>query len=242
MQHHSPRFIAALTLAASLSIAVAHAADSAHPLVDATPEEAAAAVARAATRETRPGLFFKAEWKQTGKAGEHPLLPDSIGDPKLEFKPYVPAGQIVLNGAVSDEGNPVHLWTGLCTSPCALTLREKGHFADLSGLARLRWNLKMSGLHQIHPIIKLADGTWLLGDHADGTTRDYLISEISFADMHWIKLDIARVVTVGLMLDKVDLSKVDEIGFADLMPGSGHGFGGFAGVAQIEVYAKPVAR
>jgi len=40
----------------------------------------------------------------------------------------------------------------------------------------------------------------------------------------------------------VDLSKVDEIGFADLMPGSGHGAGGWVDVAQIEVYGKPVAR
>ena len=240
MQRRSPGFIAALALAASLPIAVAHAADDgSRPAAGAA---AAAGAAPAAPRVTRPGLFFKAEWKQTAKGGEHPLLPDSIGDPRLEFKPYVPAGEIVLNGSENDEGNPVHLWTGLCTSPCALALRDKNNFADLTGLARLRWNIKMSGLHQIHPIIKLADGTWLLGDLADGTTRDYLISEKSFADVHWIKLDIARVVTLGFILDKVDLSKVDEIGFADLMPGSGHGFGGFAGVAQIEVYGKPVAR
>src|SRR5437773_2068752 len=40
----------------------------------------------------------------------------------------------------------------------------------------------------------------------------------------------------------VDLSKVDEIGFADLMPGSGHGPGGWVDVAQIEVYARAVLR
>jgi hypothetical protein len=112
----------------------------------------------------------------------------------------------------------------------------------LTGLARIRWNTKTSGFHQVRPIVKLSDGTWLIGDHADGSPRDWLVSEISLADVRWLKLDISRVVTQGTLLDKVDLSKVDEIGFADLMPGSGHGAGGWSDVAQLEVYGKPVAR
>jgi hypothetical protein len=38
------------------------------------------------------------------------------------------------------------------------------------------------------------------------------------------------------------LSKVDEIGFADLLPGSGHGWGGFVNVGRIEVYGRAVER
>ena len=91
-------------------------------------------------------------------------------------------------------------------------------------------------------MVKLADGSWLVGDQASGSTRDWLVSEIAFADLHWLKLDITRVVTTGALLDRVDLTKVEEIGFADLMPGSGHGPGGWSDVAQIEVYAKSVAR
>jgi hypothetical protein len=190
----------------------------------------------------RPGLFFKEEWKQTPKGGEHPLVRDSTSNPNLDFKLYVPAGQILLTGSAGDESFPIHVWTGMCTSPCALAFREKQHFADLTGLARIRWNTKMSGLHQIRPIVKLADGSWWIGDHADGTTRDWLMSEVSYADLHWLKLDIARVVTVGTLVDTLDLSKVDEIGFADLMPASGHGPGGWADVAQVEVYGKAVPR
>jgi len=37
-----------------------------------------------------------------------------------------------------------------------------------------------------------------------------------------------------------NLSKVDEIGFVDLTPGSGHGQGGYSDVGWIEVYGKPV--
>jgi hypothetical protein len=190
----------------------------------------------------RPGLFFNEEWKQTDKGGEHAVAPDSIGNPNLELKVYVPAGEILLTGTPNDANNPTHVWTGMCTSPCAVAFREKTQFADLTGLARIRWNTKMSGFHQVRPIVKLADGTWLIGDHADGSTRDWLVSEISYADLRWLKLDIARVVTTGALLDKVDLTKVDEIGFADLMPGSGHGPGGWSDVAQVEVYARPMAR
>jgi hypothetical protein len=68
------------------------------------------------------------------------------------------------------------------------------------------------------------------------------VSEVSYADLRWLKLDITRVVTLGTLVDHLDLSKVDEIGFADLMPGSGHGPGGWADVAQVEVYARPTAR
>jgi hypothetical protein len=39
-----------------------------------------------------------------------------------------------------------------------------------------------------------------------------------------------------------DLSKVDEIGFADLIPGSGHGTGGYIQLGVIEVYGKSVPR
>jgi hypothetical protein len=191
----------------------------------------------------RSPLFFKEEWKQSGKGGEHPVMgSESVSNPNLEIKLYVPAGEMLLTGDDGNENNPTHVWLGMCTSPCAAAWREKRSFADLTGLARIRWNTKVSGFHQVRPIVKLADGTWLIGDMPSGSTKDWLVSEISIAELQWTKLDITRVVAVGLPLEKVDLTHVDEIGFADLMPGSGHGPGGWSDVAQVEVYAKAVAR
>jgi hypothetical protein len=40
----------------------------------------------------------------------------------------------------------------------------------------------------------------------------------------------------------VDLSRIDEVGFVDLMPGSGHGTGGYIQLGRIEVYGKTVPR
>ncbi len=190
----------------------------------------------------RPPLFLREEWRLPPEGGEHPLTAASVGNPDLDLTPIVPGGQIMLTGRPGDENNPVHTWSGLCTTPCGVALRDRHHLADLSGLARLRWTTRTSGYHQIRPIVKLADGTWLVGDRAAGSTRDWLISEISFADLHWLKLDISRGVTTGAQPDQVDLSKVDQIGFFDLMPGSGHGPGGWSDVAQIEIYGRTVPR
>jgi len=203
---------------------------------------APAAAATPAPKAVRPPLFFREEWRQSAKGGEHPVSAESISNSDLELQLHVPAGEILLTGAAGDESNPIHVWTGMCTTPCAASFRSRSRLVDLSGLARIRWNTKMSGYHQIRPIVKLADGTWLVGDQAVGSTRDWLLSEIALADVRWMKLDIARVVATGTLLDKADLTRVDEIGFADLMPGSGHGPGGWSDVAQVEVYGNPVAR
>jgi hypothetical protein len=192
----------------------------------------------------RPPLFFKEEWRQTDKGGEHPVdAAVALSNPNLELKLYGPAAkEFLMTGSAGDENNPTHLWTGMCTSPCAATLRDKTRMVDLSGLARIKWNTKMSGFHQVRPLIKLADGTYLVGDKADGSTTDWLWSEIPFADVKWLRIDIATGVTKGNVVPNVDLTKVDEIGYIDLMPGSGHGPGGWSDVAQIEVYGRPVAR
>jgi hypothetical protein len=205
---------------------------------------AAPAGGRGAARATRPPLFFKEEWKQTPAGGEHPIVFEStLSNPALELKVYGPSSkELLLTGDAGNELNPIHIWTGMCTTPCAVALRHKTQMADLTGLARMRWNTKVSGFHQIRPIVKLADGTWLVGDHTDGTVRDWLFTEFSFGDVRWLRLDINRAVTTGTILDKVELSKVDEIGFVDLMPGSGHGQGGWVDVAQIEVYGASVPR
>ena len=46
----------------------------------------------------------------------------------------------------------------------------------------------------------------------------------------------------GNWVTKADLSKVDEIGFTDLMAGAGHGAGGSSRISWIEVYGNPVKR
>ena len=190
----------------------------------------------------RPALFFREDWKQPANAPEHPVTADAVANPNLELKLYGDGKNIQETGQLGNEGNPIHLWSGLCTSNCAATLRDKENYVDLTGIARIRWVTKVSGFHQVHPVLKLADGTMLVGDHADGSTGDWLQSEFLVSEVHWLRLDPEKVVTHGTTVAKPDLSRVDEVGFTDLSPGSGHGQGGWSDVAWIEVYGKPVKR
>jgi hypothetical protein len=172
-------------------------------------------------------------------------------------------------GAVLVQGN--HLFTGMTEQPFAVAFRDKNNYVDLSGLGRIRWEaVRASGLHVVRLIIKLADGTWLLSEHGYGGNQlqvrpvEFTVSD---PEQRWMKLDIDRVVTLGprepepvdaakarkidaemsrysvwLDVNRVDLTRVDAVGFADLMPGSGHGYGGFISMGTIEVYGTPVPR
>jgi len=209
-------------------------------------EAAPAGAAKKAPPEKKrvPQLFFRENWQEVkGAPVEHPVNQAAVASPNLELKLYGASGKdIVENGLPSLPDNPPHLWTGLCTATCAAALRDKNNYVDLSGLAKIKWQIHTSGFHEVRPIVKLADGTWLVGDHGDATTQDYHVVEVTLADEHWIKMDIDKVITRGDILEHVDLSKVDEVGFTDLMPGSGHGDGGYSGVGWIEVYGKPIPR
>jgi hypothetical protein len=184
-----------------------------------------------------PPLFFKETWKEA--PGNVPVTQAFVLNPDLQLNLY---GAGKEDFGVTSEGNVPHIWTGLCASTCALTLSHKDSFVDLTGKAKIRWFTKTSGFHEVRPVVKLADGTWLIGNHADANTFDYHESEFYLSEVRWLKLDIAKVQTKGDLLDKVDLSKVDAVGFADLTPGSGHGSGGYSDVGWIEVYGKPVKR
>ena len=182
-------------------------------------------------------LFFKETWK----AGPAAVAATQavVANPDLTIAVY---GKTPNEPEVNEEGGVPHVWTGLCAPSCAVTLKNRASFVDLSGKARMKWFAKVSGFHEIRPVVKLADGTWLVGNFADSYTFDYHEVEFHFADVRWMRLDIESLTTKGALLDKVDLSKIDEIGFVDLTPGSGHGLGGYSDVGWMEVYGKPVAR
>lgn len=203
----------------------------------------------AAAGSARPPLFLSESWKGLSTpADDHGAWPASQGgvaSPNLQLTLHGTSGKEIQLVGVRGTSDlyPVNLWTGTTTSPSAATLRDRNNFVDLSDpLAKIRWVVRTSGFHQVRPVIRLADGTWLVGDQATGPSVDFNVADVSIAGVRWMKLDIARVVAVGDWVDRPNLTKVDEVGFADLMPGSGHGPGGYVNVGRIEVYGKPVKR
>ncbi|HSR07588.1 MAG TPA: hypothetical protein VLM42_10580 [Bryobacteraceae bacterium] len=198
----------------------------------------------------RPPRFLRESWKDPlvndGKQ-EPGVRQDHVESPNLELKLYGPPNldiRIVRHATPLDD--PSYIWSGSSPTNWALTLRDKSNYVDLSGpVAKIRWRIKMAGFHLLRPVLKLADGTFLVGDHAEGYTSDWIVTEFALADVRWRGLDIGRgvVETIdGQWKKDPDLSRVDEVGFTDLMRGSGGGPGGGTRVDWIEVYGNPLPR
>jgi|SRR5690349_14436314 hypothetical protein len=198
-----------------------------------------------------PPLFFREDWKldtsvpnmNTADEPEHTIGQGDLANTNLEVHLYGDK----IGPRIADQTYNDHLtyaMTLLCTSNCAITLRDKKNDVDLTGVATIRWRTRISGFHYLHPIVKLADGTWLIGDKAASFSTNWVESEIQLLDVRWRRLDIEDVVEGrdGYWVDYPDLSRVEEIGFTDLMRGAGHGSGGGSRVDWIEVYGKPVPR
>lgn len=192
-----------------------------------------------------PVLVFKEIWKRPYQ-GEptaenrdiiRRVRPAAVVGQNLELKLY---GADAKNVLVTEHEDREDLWNGMTQSPVAVTVRDRTRWLDLSGRARLRWIVRTNALHRVHPVLKLADGTLIIGDGQE-TGGEFVQREVAFNTSRWYKLDPQKVVTTSEVVNP-DLSKVDEIGFADLSPGGGHNSAGWINVSHIELYAKAVAR
>ena len=134
--------------------------------------------------------------------------------------------------------DPYYIWTGTCAGNCAITLRDKNSYVDLTGLAKIRWRTKQTGFRQLRLILKLANGTWLVSEHAEGPSSDW--RETEFARRRALAAARHQDDRRERLGQKLDLSKVDEIGWTDLMTGGGTPAS--SRVDWIEVYGKAVTR
>lgn len=210
------------------------------------------AFAQGAPRISISPSFFKVEWVPVnGNTDQIPIVQGNVADPNVLVHWYGEAAkQLLTSGSPDNPGRPFSAWSGECEGPFAITFSQKDNMVDLTGLAKMRWVVKTSGFHVVRPVIKLADGTMLVGDVAASAPPMMTELEFTFAGVRWVQLDPERIVTLAdgaglsgeIWVDDVDLSQVDEIGFADLMPASGHGAGGFIHLGTIEVFGKVVPR
>lgn len=204
-------------------------------------------------------LLFREDFKAE-KPGEVQLTPSAIGNPNLELKLYGPGSKPgtgdqsgLLLGNEQDPVNPGQMqsliWTGVAEASWGVMLKDKNNYLDLRDTARLRWRVRSRSLHELRPVVKLSDGTMWAADYTEPLSTYMRESEIYFVDItRWRELNPATMsearAKAGQPLWKtdLDLSKIDEIGFTDLMAGGGHGTQGNVAVDWIEVYGNPLKR
>ena len=204
-----------------------------------------------AARASAASLVLDATWvRPASQTGQTKVVQENIGDANLQLRQYgVHQSCLLTSGTPGGETAPFSVWSGECEDPFATLFRHKTSYVDLTGTAKIRWSVKTSGFHVVRPAIKLADGSMYVGDYASESVPMLVTSEFVPAFIRWVKLDPKRVVTMGgtggamgTVWVTPDLSRVDEVGFVDLMPGSGHGTGGYVHVSQFQVYGRPVPR
>ena len=165
-------------------------------------EAPATGAGQARARVTAAPLFFKVDWvrpqNQIDTKVRYTPVQENVGDPNVEIKYYgAGAKQILTTGAPGSDVTPYGVWTGTAETPFAITFRHKQNYVDLTGLANIRWYTKTSGFHVVRPVVKLANGTMMVGDVAFTSVPKLTLSEFSLTNVRWIKLDAERVVTVN---------------------------------------------
>lgn len=170
-------------------------------------------------QEQRPAIFFREDFKET--PAQIPITQDHIANSNLIISLYGKGADLIKKSHHDKPyDDPYYVWSGQCKNNWAVTLKYKSKFIDLTGQSKIRWRSKQSGFRQLHIIIKLADGTWLISDVFDSFSNDWRISEFNIADIKWMLLDI-ETITEKSWVENQDLSKVEEIGWTDLMKGGG---------------------
>ena len=192
----------------------------------------------AAAAQDRPDLFFREDWKETPPA--KPVTLDHLANSNLTFTLYGPGKEgIKKSNHDKPADDPFYIWTGECVGNCAIALKHKTSYVDLRGQSKLKWRSKQAGFRGARIILKLANGKWLVSDAYDGPSLDWREREFNIQDIRWRRLDIDKIIE-GAWVDNPDLSRVDEIGWTDLMTGGGSI--SCTRVDWIEIYGKPVPR
>jgi len=191
----------------------------------------------------RPPLLFSEGWQLPPHTGEPTdenmrFTQAVVTDPRIEVTLYGPDASVIR--AAEHEGR-IDLWTGMASSPVAVTVRDRRDYVDLTDAARLSWIVRTNAIHTLYPVVKLVDGALIVGDRAITTDGEFLQVEIAFSGMRWYGLDPVNVVVLVEVISP-DLTRVDEVGLTTLAPGGGHGIAGSANLSTVKLFAYPVPR
>src|SRR3954452_4136786 len=84
------------------------------------------------------GLFFREEWKELPAA--KPVTQEHLSNPDLILSLYGPGSEgIKKSHHDSPADDPWYIWSGEAEGNWAITLRHKNAWADLTGIAKIRW-------------------------------------------------------------------------------------------------------
>lgn len=165
-----------------------------------------------------PLPLFREDWRETPAA--LPVTQAHVAHADLELVLLGPGGNRVKKSHHDQPADdPYYVWSGETPDTWAVALRYKSGAVDISH-GRLRWRSRQSGYRRLHPIVQLADGSWIIADQAVPASDGWRVDEFAIADLTWRALDPATL-TEGKPVARPRLDRTAAAGCTDLMRGGG---------------------
>jgi hypothetical protein len=192
-------------------------------------------------------LIFEEKWTRAPMA--QPMTQVNLGNQNLKLHLYGDIGGIRKTFHEIED----YTYTGETRNNWMITVSDPANLYDLTLPGKVMLRTRNTGFRLTHIVIKTTDGRYFVSEEGSGESRAWMNRDYIMADLHWRSLTMVdtlnnarrpaapdRAVIVAAGVATPDLSKVDEIGFTDLMPG-----GFIPATTRINawaVYGKKVAR
>jgi hypothetical protein len=176
--------------------------------------------------EENAALIFEERW--TNAPLTQPMKQENLGNQHLKLHLY---GDIV---GIRKTQHPVedYTYTGEARNTWMITVSDPRSYFDLRLPGKVMLRTRNTGYRQTHIAIRTADGRYYVTEEGSGESSAWMNRDYILSDMRWRSLtmedtptnlarkpDPERAVIVAAGVATPDLSKVDEIGFTDLLPG-----------------------
>jgi len=194
-------------------------------------------------------LLFHEAWTRAPMA--QPMVQENLGNQTLTLHIYGNPGEVRKTFHPDED----YTYTGETTTNWALTVSDRKVFWDLSGDGRVRLKTRNSGYRFLHVVVKTSDGKYFVSEEGSGESSAWIETDYVLSDLHWRSLlmtdtpsnasnrrpvDPKRVPIIATSKATPDLTKVEEVGFTDLMEGGW--IPATSRVNSFDVWGKAVPR
>ena len=195
-------------------------------------------------------LLFRETW---ATEAAQPMVQASIRNTSLVLHIYGNPDDI--RKTTHAAANEHYTYTGETTTNWAITLSDPKRYWDLTGDGRFRMETRSSGLRTTRVVIKTADGRYFVSEEGNPESSAWIVRDYIFRDLTWRTLLMTdtptnasnrrqpnpkRVPIIPTTRATPDLTKVEEVGFSDLMEGGW--IPSTSRVRSWEVWGKAVPR
>jgi hypothetical protein len=182
-----------------------------------------------AGRVTEPAaLIFREAWTRAPQA--QPILQANLGNQDLVLHTYGDGTNIRKTFHTTED----YTYTGETITNWALTVSDPKNYWDLVRDGKVMLRTRNSGMRVTRVVIKTADGQYFVSEEGSPDSNVWMDREYVLSNLKWWTLLVTDTPTNPITVRKPDpnrqpivpqapgqpdLSRVEEIGFTDLMPG-----------------------